>query len=280
MKSRFGVKILAAVMMSAVAFSSVSTVAVPQSAVVYAAKKGFVKKSGKWYYYKNGRKVTGLNKISGKYYFFDKKGVMQSGKKTVSGFTYYFNKAKDGKAPALTDKSKKISGKTWYFSSLGRGFLSVGNKTGDEAVALLWDALGSKAFKNAKTDKDKLEVVYTYIDTSFKYLGRPSPDLSKNDWMYESALVLVKNGNGKCFHFAALTGLAAGALGFDAKIITGKGQRKGAASASEHAWVLIDGTYVLDTNYDNPVDGQVYFYKTYDEIKNELETEYTMEKEF
>ncbi len=242
-----------------------------------AAKKGFVKKSGKWYYYKNGKKVTGLKKLSGKYYYFDKKGVMASGKKTISGFTYYFNKAKDGKAPALVSKSKKISGKTWYFSSTGRGFYDVGSVDGNKAVAKVMDAIDSKAYGKADTDLARLNVVYTYIDTTFTYLGRPV-DLTDSNWIGKYALELAEKKSGKCFHFAALTGLCARGLGADATIVTGYGDRKGGNSFDEtkevsHAWVLIDD-HVLDSNYDSFLDGQVYFYKTYDELKDNPGTTY------
>ncbi|MBQ1492730.1 MAG: hypothetical protein IIZ39_12290 [Blautia sp.] len=72
-----------------------------------AAKKGWVKKSGKTYYYKNGKKVKGWKKIQGKYYYFGKKGVMQVNTIAGSegeGFHYV-----DKKGIRCTDKTVELA---------------------------------------------------------------------------------------------------------------------------------------------------------------------------
>lgn len=50
------------------------------------------KKSGKKYYYKNGKKLTGFRKIKNNYYYFDSNGVMQTGWHRVKGGFRYFAK--------------------------------------------------------------------------------------------------------------------------------------------------------------------------------------------
>ncbi len=256
------------------AVSSDNTAVITVSA---AAKKGFVKTNGSWYYYKNGKKVTGLQKIGKKYYFFDKKGVMKSGKKTVSGFTYYFNKAKDGKAPALMSKSKKLSGKSWYFSSKGRGFYSVGDTTGDKAVAKLWDKLEEDAFDGISSDEDRLRVVFDAVLENMTYAGYIKTKHDDTNWQFDDALTAISGGKGKCFHYASLTGLAVKALGIKSDIIVGEGTR--VDRASEHAWGLVNDKYVIDTVYNDDdgkgkVEKYVYFYKTYDELKENPGTTY------
>lgn len=58
-----------------------------------AKKTGFVRKAGKVYYYKKGKKVTGVVKINNKYYGFDKKGVRyKQGWQKIKGKHYFFNK--------------------------------------------------------------------------------------------------------------------------------------------------------------------------------------------
>lgn len=87
---------------------------------VYAAQTqednaGFVKRSGKTYYYQNGKKVTGLKKINGSLYYFSKKGVMKTkGFQKVKGKKYYFGK--DGKAYTGL---QKVGKKTYYFNEKG-----------------------------------------------------------------------------------------------------------------------------------------------------------------
>ena len=59
-------------------------------------KTGWIKKSGKWYYFgTNGAMVTGWKKIGGSYYRFTAKGVMQTGWTKYKGNWYYLKS--DGK---------------------------------------------------------------------------------------------------------------------------------------------------------------------------------------
>ena len=77
------------------------------SAPAWAAKKGWVKKSGKTYYYKSGKKVKGWKKISGKYYYFDKKGVMQVN--TIAGSEAEGYHYVDKKGIRCTDKTVELA---------------------------------------------------------------------------------------------------------------------------------------------------------------------------
>ncbi|MCR5453032.1 MAG: hypothetical protein K6F00_10420 [Lachnospiraceae bacterium] len=245
-----------------------------------AAKKGFVKKSGKWYYYKNGKKVTGLNKISGKYYYFGSGGAMLGGEQTIDGFKYYFKTAKDGRSPAVTSRIQKLNGKKYYFSAKGKGFISVGNKTGNKAVGMLMDEITSISSADAKKS---LETVYEYIVANIRYVGVGAPDINKKGWQYDTAYETIEKKRGMCYNYASLTGLAAKALGFSAKIVAGKGSRiinGQRRDPSTHAWVLINGKYVVDTNYATSKTDKNYFFKTYDEIKNSVDTTYEENKKF
>jgi len=68
-------------------------------------KSGWVKKNGRKYYYKRGKKVTGLKKISGNYYYFSKRGVLRKKNITVNGMKYLINK-KNGKITGYVMKEK------------------------------------------------------------------------------------------------------------------------------------------------------------------------------
>ena len=83
-------------------------------------------------------KNVGLKQENGKYCYYNKKGSMVSGFKKISGVLYYFKKS-SGKSYAITNTTKKYKGKTYYFSGKGKGFLSVGNKIGNETVAKVFD---------------------------------------------------------------------------------------------------------------------------------------------
>ena len=81
-------------------------------------KNAWVKKSGKTYYYNaKGQKAKGLKEIKGKYYFFDKQGVLyKNGWKTIKGNKYYFSK-KNG---AASTGAAKIGKKKYLFTKKGR----------------------------------------------------------------------------------------------------------------------------------------------------------------
>lgn len=95
---------------------------------VSAAKNGFVTKSGKTYYYQNGKKAKGLMTINGYTYYFSSKGVMaKKCFKTVKGKKYYF--AKNGKAYLGYIKIGKYY---YYFDASGvmqKGWQTIGENT-------------------------------------------------------------------------------------------------------------------------------------------------------
>ena len=85
-----------------------------------AVKKGWVKTAKGKTYYKNGKKVTGIQKIGKQTYYFDKKGIMQKNKIIkVKGKIYAFDK----KGHMVKNKSYtgKLNGKkvTYYFGDNG-----------------------------------------------------------------------------------------------------------------------------------------------------------------
>lgn len=74
--------------------------------------------NGKWYHFDSkGVMQTGKQTINKKIYYFNGSGVMQYGWKKISDKWYYFDKAKDG--AALVSTSKKIGNKTYKFNSSG-----------------------------------------------------------------------------------------------------------------------------------------------------------------
>lgn len=96
-----------------------------------AATSTWKTRSGKTYYYtQDGKKAIGLKKIKGKYYYFDKKGVLyKKGWKTIKGSKYYFSK-KTGRAYV---GAAKVGSKRYLFSKSGKlykyGLKRYGSKT-------------------------------------------------------------------------------------------------------------------------------------------------------
>ena len=85
-------------------------------------KNGFITKNGNTYYYKNNKKMKGFQKIDGRTYYFDKKGIMLTEFQKINKKTYYFNK----KGIMLTGL-RKINKKTYYFNK--KGVMQTGFQT-------------------------------------------------------------------------------------------------------------------------------------------------------
>ena len=89
---------------------------------------GWVKESGKWYYYKNGDIVTGWQKSGGKWYYLDpaKGGAMAKGWQKADGKWYYLGTDGAMQTGMITD-----GGKTYICKSSGElvlgGWIQIGS---------------------------------------------------------------------------------------------------------------------------------------------------------
>ena len=274
-----------------VAFASLA----PSAGVMAAKKNGLVKSSGKWYYYKSGKKQTGLQKVNGKVYYFNGKGVMVSGfQRDIKGYSYYFNKITKagktkGQAPALVNKEKKIGGYKYYFASDGKGFFSVGNAKGNKAVAQVVTKAG---FKKGMETPGKIEKCYRYIIKKYTYFGLADPDLSKKSWIFDAASAFnnkmtTVNGvemGGKCYNYAAMTYLCCIASGGDknaAAVVVGKDMGN---NGNVHAWVELTPepghTSVVDTLIGDLNPDKNCYMVSYDYMKDTVGHELAEESRY
>lgn len=126
-------------------------------------KNGFVIQSGKTYYYKNGKKVKGLQSIDGAKYFFSSRGVMSKKKfQTIKKKKYYFGK--NGKAYTGL---KKIGKYRYYFDQNGvmqKGWQTIAAKT-------YYFSSSGKAITNKYK---KIDNVYAYFDADSVYQAASS----------------------------------------------------------------------------------------------------------
>ena len=152
---------------------------------VQAAKNKFIRKSGKVYYYNSkGKKVRGLKKIKGKYYYFDKKGVRyQKGWKTIRGRRYYFSK-KNG---AAYTGIKKVGSKRYLFSNTGKryktGLVSYHKKiyyTKNGVVQRGWKTISRKRYYFTSTGMAKTGW-FTYKKKQY-YFDKKGV-MQKNKWV-------------------------------------------------------------------------------------------------
>ena len=94
-----------------------------------SGKAGWVKSSGKWRYYKNGKIKKGwlkLGKKNKKVYYLDKNGFRVTGLKKIKGNRYYFNKK-----GVMQKGWVKIKSSWYYFMKNGKmktGWLKLNNR--------------------------------------------------------------------------------------------------------------------------------------------------------
>ncbi|WP_283702624.1 SH3 domain-containing protein [Clostridium perfringens] len=74
----------------------------------------WVNKDGKWYYYENGKMVTGWKLVDGEWYYLGSDGVMVTGWIELGGIWYYLSDS-----GAMVKGWQTISGKTYYFNESG-----------------------------------------------------------------------------------------------------------------------------------------------------------------
>ena len=80
----------------------------------YENEDGETEKFDIWFYYQNGKYVTGWRYINKKWYFFDEDGARVTGWKMISRKWYYFSAS-----GAMQVRWQKIGSRWYYFESSG-----------------------------------------------------------------------------------------------------------------------------------------------------------------
>ncbi len=216
-----------------------------------AAGKTNAKKKESWtiekknvFYYKGGKKLTGLRKLNGKYYFFDKKGVQRTGWQKIRG-NYYFFRIKNGiKGYMVT--SKKVNGVT--LKSNGKAKKTKAS-TAKLKVLIKANRIMEKATKPTMKKSEKLRACYNFSMKRFKYRGSPKFQKTKN-WEYQYALDMFDRGHGSCYAYGAAFAFLANAVGYTDVY---------AISSGGHGWAEVKGK-VFDPSWDI-VDKKHHYYK-------------------
>ena len=249
-----------------------------------AVRSGWRKEKGKWYYYENGARVknqwrhmaiklsdgrevvrwfyfrtkgaacTSVLKYRGKYYVFNKRGMLlySNSNKLFKVGNYYYCPDQDGVCRTGWIVS---NGRLYFANKFGRlvhdrtlGGAAGIRFQGIEAVStpssvakLLCLQVIQAVTSPGMTQEQKLYACYRYIVDNCSFAQRGSINFNDPTWMKQKTMDLLKTHSGDCFSYSsAFAGLAA-SLGYKACVIYGLIPGQAASASSAHAWVLIDG---------------------------------------
>ncbi|MCI9489395.1 MAG: hypothetical protein HFG97_05190 [Dorea sp.] len=189
-------------------------------------KERWVTKRKQVYYYKSGKKTTGLKEINGKYYYFDKKGVQHTGWQKIKG-NYYFFRVANGKKGFMA-KSTKVNGVT--LKKNGRAKLNSDSRSRLN-VLLKANKIAEKATKPTMSKEQKLRACFDYAVKNFQYRGAPAFYKSAH-WERSYALDMFDKGHGNCYSYGAAFAYLANAAGY---------KNAYAISSGGHGWAEVDG---------------------------------------
>ena len=193
---------------------------------VKAAKEGWVKKSGKTYYYVKGKKVKGVYKVGKKLYAFDSKGVLQGKTQVFVWKNKYYQVSKKGVA------------KQWKGTSA--------------LAAKVISGFPAKATENAK-----LILSFTYCrDLTYLRVSAPAGASEEATAEYYGKIGLSQ-GVGDCSVQAYSFYYLAKVLGYDVKVVNGYTK---STTFNEHSWVELTKSkkaYVCDPNFSKEYADEV-----------------------
>lgn len=167
---------------TATVLTSVMILSVFPATSVFAATNGWKKKSGEWYYYKNGTKLkscwlTIYSKGKAKKYALDSKGRMCTSKNhksglKINGSMYFFTKS--GGIQKKKWKSVKKGGKTYWFYLGSSGASVKGNKKIDKKYYYF------DTYACWMASKELMDGQSFYPQFSFKSNGDVNTDVNGN----------------------------------------------------------------------------------------------------
>ncbi len=167
-------------------------------------KNGWVTTSkGNTYYYVDGVRQTGWQKISGKYYYFSSSGKMQTNK--IVG-------------------SKK---KGYYYVD------TTGVRVTDSRIKSAVKFVTQNS-KSSQTRRQRLKSCFKALcKYKYKHISGDKPSASK---IKSYASYLFKNKKGNCYRFASAMAYIARVLGYESRVAAGGVSSHSSGSLSAHGW--------------------------------------------
>ena len=199
------------------------------------------KVTGRWkktknyyYYYRNGKKLTGIKKIGKRKYYFSKKGVQRTGWRKVKG-NYYFFRNVNGKGGYMV-KGKKVNG--IVLRRTGKAFVKKARSKEKVELMVKCAKMMDTVTKPRQARKTKLKIAFQYAKTHFP--RRNIHDWRNTaDWDIYYASYIINHRGGDCFCQGAFFAYLANAVGYT---------NVKAVSSGGHGWAMVNGE-IYDPNW-------------------------------
>ena len=206
-----------------------------------AAMTGLCRVHGKWYLFdKTGRLADGMDlqivTVRGRRYFADVKGHPVSGWQVYNGQLYYARPEAEGFTIAADAVFDKIS-----FDEQGRALEST-----NRSLKLRTREIISQITTPDMDRASKLRASWNYVCSSrFSYFGN-YPDMNDPNWPRQLAWEFFSQGGGNCYGFAVSFCALAHEIGYDPVVVHGlcPGSRDHRPDGlTRHCCLSIDGLY-------------------------------------
>lgn len=195
-----------------------------QSVSVQAVKDGW--SADRNYYYRDGKKVTGLQKIDGKRYFFNDKGKLKRKDFSSRGAGYFVNE--DGSIMGLLMYGQ------YYYDTLK----PMTEADAYDFATFLWARYIVQDLSSSGDQPwDKLRKSFNYVVSKGYAIHRTFNPYQEN-WMAVFARDHFNNDGGDCHSDGAAFAYLAAAIGYEAYVCI---DSWAVASPGSHCWTMIDG---------------------------------------
>ncbi|MDD6615319.1 MAG: hypothetical protein PUF13_04330 [Lachnospiraceae bacterium] len=222
-------------------------VSVPVSAAHKYKNQWVTSSSGNYYYYnEDGKKVTGIQKIGKKSYYFDKKGIQRTGWIEYKD-SYYFFKLGNG------TKGYRIENKTVNGIQLKSNGKAKLNSASRRKAKLMLQAnkLILQITNKKMTRQQKLKAAFEYTKNHLKARNRGGFQKG-GAWDVFYAEIPFQTGYADCYSYGAYFAYLANALGYKASVVSSGG----------HGWAEVEGK-VYDANWAKYSKVDTYFGMSY-----------------
>jgi len=216
-----------------------------------AGDMNWKRKNNFFYYYKNGRKLTGLQKIDGKTYYFDKKGRQRTGWREIDDKCYYFQIQNGSKGFLVT--GRKVNGVRLDKSGVAKPTGATRTKL---SLLIRYQELSDKLVRPGASMRTKLMKAFLYarrqsygVITDPGYSGR---------WDEILASYFIGKGPADCTVKAAGFAYLANALGAKKVIL-----RKYGHAHVEIGRIIYDPALANSSPDKGPLE---YFERTFNEL--------------